>query len=165
MRFTSKLTIIASLVALTMPGLTMAEVSKETLKSISIADKVETDFGALEFFDGVPSDATIDKLYDNLDKMRAVQVYLDNIGAVSINSVLNGLAKAGADASNKVAVFEQLMKQVRAKADPLFMVAVGDYTRNSLLSEIEEFLRRTGNLPFPIYYVKGNHESRCQDGR
>jgi hypothetical protein len=109
MRSTSKLTIIASLVALAMPGLTMAEVSKETLQSISIADKVETDFGTLDFFDGVPSDATIDKLYDNLDKMRAVQVYLDNLGAVSINSVLNGLAKAGANATNKVAVFEQLM--------------------------------------------------------
>jgi 3',5'-cyclic AMP phosphodiesterase CpdA len=55
-----------------------------------------------------------------------------------------------------------LMKRVRAKSDPLFMLAVGDYTRNSLPAEIEEFLRQTGDFPFPIYYVKGNHESRCQ---
>ncbi|MDF7806927.1 hypothetical protein P4E94_05715 [Pontiellaceae bacterium B12219] len=86
-----------------------AEVSKETLESISIPDKVKTSIGTLEFFDGVPTDATISKIYDNLDRSRAVQVYLDNVGGVSINSVLDGLAKAGADATHKVAVFEQLM--------------------------------------------------------
>ena len=86
-----------------------AQVTQETLDSISIPDKVETSMGALEFFDGVPTDATIDRLYDNLDRMRAVEVYLDNMGGVSINSVLDGLAAEGADAPNKVAIFEQLM--------------------------------------------------------
>ena len=68
----------------------------------------------------------------------------------------------GGDVKEQLDVFLQLMRRVRARADPLFMLAVGDYTRNSLPSEIEAFLRRTGDLPFPIYYVKGNHESRCQ---
>ncbi|UJF22724.1 DUF1254 domain-containing protein [Shewanella sp. OMA3-2] len=86
-----------------------AEVSKKTLESISIADTVETPIGTLEFFDGVPSDATINKVYDNLDRSRAMGVYLDNMGAVSINAVLDGLADAGANTSNKVALFEQLM--------------------------------------------------------
>lgn len=53
---------------------TQAEVSKGTLDAISIPDKVETSIGTLDFFDGVPSDVTIDKLYDNLDRMRGVQV-------------------------------------------------------------------------------------------
>jgi hypothetical protein len=48
-----------------------AEVSQETLESISIPDKVETSIGVLEFFDGVPKDATVTTLYDNLDRMRA----------------------------------------------------------------------------------------------
>jgi predicted phosphodiesterase len=68
----------------------------------------------------------------------------------------------GGDVKEQLEVFLQLMKQARAKADPLFMLAVGDYTRNSLLSEIDLFLEKTADLPFPIYYVKGNHESRCQ---
>lgn len=95
--------------ALVVAGSTCAEVSKETLQSISIPDNVNTPIGNLKFFDGVPTGDTVETVYDNLHRMRALDVYLDNIGAVSINSVLDGLAKEGADAPNKVAVFEQLM--------------------------------------------------------
>ena len=68
----------------------------------------------------------------------------------------------GGDVKEQLEVFLGLMRQVRAKTDPLFMLAVGDYTRNSLPSEIDLFFKKTADLPFPIYYVKGNHESRCQ---
>jgi hypothetical protein len=84
-------------------------VSEETLKSISIPDKVSTSIGELSFFDGAPTGNTVEKVYDNLDRSRALGVYLDNIGAVSIYSVLKGLAEQGADASNKVALFADLM--------------------------------------------------------
>ena len=47
------------------------------LTAIGMTDKLETSIGDLDFFDGVPSDATIDKLYDNLDRMRAIQVFLE----------------------------------------------------------------------------------------
>ena len=86
-----------------------AEVTQAELDSISIPDKVESPIGTLEFFDGVPIGDTVDTVYDNLDRMRATDVYLDNLGAVSINYILDGLAGQGADASNKIAVFEQLM--------------------------------------------------------
>jgi hypothetical protein len=86
-----------------------AEVSKAVLDSISTPDKVETPIGAMEFFDGVPTDNTVKTAYDNLDRMRGVQVYLDNVGAVSIYSVLAGLAGQGADKPNRIAVFEQLL--------------------------------------------------------
>jgi len=68
----------------------------------------------------------------------------------------------GGDVKEQLDVFLGLMKQVRLKSDPLFMLAVGDYTRNSLPAEIDLFLEKTADLPFPVYYVKGNHESRCQ---
>ncbi|WP_287342599.1 hypothetical protein [Mesorhizobium sp.] len=51
----------------------------------------------------------VQAVYDNLDRMRATDVFLDNLGAVSINATLDGFAKEGADAPNKIAVFEQLM--------------------------------------------------------
>ncbi len=101
-------TLLAAL-ALAATGPASAEVSDDTLKSISIADKVETNFGELEFFDGVPTGKTVEAVYDNLDRSRGVDVFLDNIGAVSINAVLDGLADEGADATNKVALFSQLM--------------------------------------------------------
>lgn len=84
-----------------------AEVSKGILESISMPDKVETAIGELEFFDGVPNDATIYKLYDNLGWMRGVEVYLNHSGARSLNAMHKGCASMGADASNKFTITYQ----------------------------------------------------------
>ena len=86
-----------------------AEVSKATLDSISIPDKVESAIGTLDFFDGVPSVSTIDKLYDNLDRSRAVLAYRDHSGAASLFGMRMGNAGIGAP-SNSVTVTEQLLK-------------------------------------------------------
>ena len=101
--------IAASVLVLSSLSMVQAEVTTDALKSISIPDNVKTAIGTLDFFDGIPSDATISKVYDNLDRSRGLGVYLDNMGGVSINAVLDGLAAAGANKSNKVALFEQLM--------------------------------------------------------
>jgi len=100
---------VLTFAVLAAPQFAAADVSEAELESISIPDKVETPIGTLEFFDGVPTDSTVTTVYDNLDRMRGVEVFLDNVGAVSINAVLDGLAKAGADQTNRVAIFEQLM--------------------------------------------------------
>ena len=99
----------AIMLALPISNTAQAQVSAETLKSISIPDKVETSIGKLEFFDGVPKDATVTAVYDNLDRMRGMEVFLDNVGAVSMYSVRKGLDEAGAKGANKIAVFEGLM--------------------------------------------------------
>ena len=78
-------------------------------KAASIPDKVQTVAGELEFFDGVPIGDTNDLVYDYLNRARALGVYLDNVGAVSIYAVLLGMAQQGADAPNKIAIWEQLM--------------------------------------------------------
>ena len=70
--------------ALAFGGSALAQVSPQTLQSISIPNRVETPIGQLDFFDGVPAKATVDKVYDNLDRMRGLQVFLDNVGAVSM---------------------------------------------------------------------------------
>lgn len=91
-------------------GILSAEVTKETLESLSTPDRVETPIGRLEFTDGVPTHATVEALYDNLDRMRAVEVYLNNQGAGSLNAMRKGNAGIGADASNKVTITEQLLQ-------------------------------------------------------
>ena len=100
----------ALVVVLASIQIVQADVSAETLKSISIPDKIQTSIGELEFFDGVPTDATINSLYDNLDRMRGVEVYLNNQGAGSLNAMRAGNASIGADSSNKVTISEQLLK-------------------------------------------------------
>ncbi len=42
---------------------------------ITTPDSVETRLGTLKFFDGFPDDATVEKVYDNLDFSRGVQAY------------------------------------------------------------------------------------------
>ena len=99
-------------IGLALPGLQAAQatVSSEELTLISMPDKVESSIGTLEFFDGVPNKTTIDTIYDSLDRMRAVQVYLDNQGAASLNAMRKGNASIGADSSNKITITEQLLK-------------------------------------------------------
>jgi hypothetical protein len=105
-RLTTTMSAFAFVVAM---GPALAAVSPAELDAISIPDKVETAIGTLEFFDGVPTDATVATVYDNLDRMRGMAVFLDNVGAVSLYSVRKGLADAGAEGANGIALFEQLL--------------------------------------------------------
>ena len=59
-------------------------------------DKVETDLlGDLEFFDGMPSEATVQKTYDFLDLSRGVDAFLNGMPAASIYAFLEGLKQEG----------------------------------------------------------------------
>jgi hypothetical protein len=78
-------------------------------KAASIPDKVQTVAGELTFFDGVPTGNTSELVYDYLDRARGVDVFLDNIGPVSIYSLQVALNEQGANGANKVAIWEQLM--------------------------------------------------------
>lgn len=62
---------------------------------IASPDKVETRLGTLRFFDGFPDDATVEKLYDNLDFQRAVQAYLLAIPAVNQAAMRRALLQWG----------------------------------------------------------------------
>ena len=53
--------------------------------SITTPDVVETSLGTLRFFDGFPDDATVRKVYDNLDFQRGVQTFLTALPAASID--------------------------------------------------------------------------------
>ena len=53
--------IIAFALVLLIGQYAAAEVSKEELKSISTPDKVKTSIGELKFFDGAPTEATVEK--------------------------------------------------------------------------------------------------------
>jgi hypothetical protein len=102
-------TIVALVSILAIGHIFAQEVSKEELKSISTPDKVETTIGELNFFDGVPTDETVQKVYDNLDGMRGVEVFLNTIGGPSVYKLRTGNAKIGVDKVNKVAISSQLL--------------------------------------------------------
>ncbi len=108
----AKPTITATLalaLVLSMGQFAAAQVSKEELESISTPDSVMTPIGELKFFDGVPTDDTVEMVYDNLDRMRGVQVFLNTIGGASVYRLRAGNAKIGANKSNRVAISSQLL--------------------------------------------------------
>ena len=59
-------------------------------------DKLKTELlGDLEFFDGMPSEATVQKTFDFLDLSRGVSSFLNGMPAASIYAFLEGLKDAG----------------------------------------------------------------------
>ncbi len=75
---------------------------------IAIPDRVETRLGTLKFFDGFPDDATVEKLYDNLDFQRAVQAYLLGLAPVSQVANRKGILELG-PVNLTVPIFEDRM--------------------------------------------------------
>lgn len=53
------------------------KMSTDIPADITTPDKIETRLGTLNFFDGLPDEATVEKMYDNLDFMRGVEVFLN----------------------------------------------------------------------------------------
>jgi hypothetical protein len=70
---------------------------------------VETRIGTLKFFDSFPDDATVQKVYNNLDFMRGVQAFLDAMPGASTEAVRVGFASQGADNNQTVLMMENLM--------------------------------------------------------
>lgn len=90
-------------------------------EEVRTPDEVETRIGTLRFFDGLPTDETVQKVYDNLDFMRGVEVFLDFIPAASMEAIRRGLAEIGVSESNQAILFDRLMD-----SDPLFLTGNTD---------------------------------------
>ena len=75
---------------------------------IWVPDKVNSRMGTLNFFDGFPDDATVEKIYDNLDFQRAVQAYLLGLPAVNMLALGKGITLRG-PANNTVVTWEKLV--------------------------------------------------------
>jgi hypothetical protein len=75
---------------------------------IESPDKVKTRFGTLKFFDGFPDDASVEKIYDNLDFQRAVQAYLLALPPVSQLANRKNILELG-PANTTVPIFEKRM--------------------------------------------------------
>jgi hypothetical protein len=93
-----------------------AKYNTDIPEKILTPDVVDTRIGTLNFFDGLPSEETTKKVYDNLDFMRGVESFLNGIPATSIEGLRLGLHEAGASTSNQVVIFDDLMD-----SNPLFL--------------------------------------------
>jgi hypothetical protein len=95
--------------------------------------RVETRIGTLKFFDGMPTPDTVKTVYDNLDFLRGVEVFLNFIPATSIEGIRLGMEEVGAKHSNHVLVFDQLMD-----SNPLFLTGNTDTVYASVILDLEK---------------------------
>ncbi|CAK9073371.1 unnamed protein product [Durusdinium trenchii] len=78
-------------------------------EGIITKDEYDTSIGKLKFHDGLPDEETIQKVYDNLDRSRAMHAFLDMIPMASLEAMRASLVEAGCDACHKAILFESLM--------------------------------------------------------
>jgi hypothetical protein len=100
---------------------------------IMTPDKVATRLGDLKFIDGVPDQATVQKVYDNLDFIRGVDVFLNFIPATSIEGMRLGHAELGAINSSDVLIFNNLMD-----SNALFLTGNTDTVYASAMLDLEK---------------------------
>ena len=77
---------------LVLPRLAAAQTAPAIPPSITTPDKVETRIGTLEFKDGAPSKATLEKVYDNLDFTHAFEAFVNTMQGVSIAAIRKGFS-------------------------------------------------------------------------
>jgi hypothetical protein len=101
--------ISSGLAATSLAQPTKLKMTTDIPSSVTASDKVETSIGTLDYFDGVPSEKTVETVYDYLDRSRAVNVYLNSIPALSVAMLREGQALVGCDASNQICIWDTLM--------------------------------------------------------
>jgi hypothetical protein len=78
-------------------------------EKIMTPDKVETPIGTMNFSDGMPDPATVQKCYDNLDLIRGEEAFLNGIPAASLEALRMWHVESGAGASNQAIIMDQLL--------------------------------------------------------
>ena len=113
-------------------------VSIDTLRSISMPDEVESRIGKLEFIDGVPNGETAELLYDHLDFVHAVNVFLNGYAGASTCAMRRGFHKAGVE-DNQILIFSELMGSeslfLTANADTVYFLGIVDLKTGPMVIE------------------------------
>lgn len=92
----------------TNPTEEIPKMATKTPAGIKAPDEVKTRLGTLKTIDGFPDEASIEKVYDNLDFQRGVQAVLTAIPGASLSAMRRGLREFGPD-NQTVVMFEELM--------------------------------------------------------
>ena len=139
MKFRFRSLIIASvaLLAAHVPAVRAQQKSADVPASITTPNKVDTRIGAIEFKDGMPSKATLDKVYDNLDFTHAFEAFVNTFQGV--NRPPSTRAATIGVKDNEIIVFSQLMDAkslfLTANADTVYFVGFLDLSKGPMVLE------------------------------
>ena len=92
----------------------------------------------LAFVDGVPTGETAERVYDHLDFMHGLNVYLDGFAGASTYAIRKGFHDAGVE-DNSILIFSELMGSesvfLTANADTVYYLGVVDLTSGPMVVE------------------------------
>ena len=88
---------------------------------VTTPNRFETRIGTLEFFDGLPSPETTEKVFDNLDFLRGIEVFLSGIPITSLEQLRAGHKDMGVTNSTKILLADRLLD-----SNPLFLTGNTD---------------------------------------
>lgn len=112
--------------------------AQEIPKSITTPNRVQSSLGTLEYKDGAPSKATVDKVYDNLDLMHGQEAFLNAFRGVSLEAAHKGSLAAGCE-DNTVVIFSSLMDSkslfLTANADTIYFFTFVDLSNGPMVVE------------------------------
>jgi hypothetical protein len=124
--------------ALVLPRPAAAQTAPAIPPSVTTPDKVETRIGTLDFKDGAPSKATLDKVYDGLDFAHAQRAFADTLQGVSLHAIHKGLQSVGVK-DNEAIIFSELMDAkslwLTTNADTIYAVGALDLTKGPMVLE------------------------------
>jgi hypothetical protein len=107
--------------------------------SLVTPDQVQSRLGPLEFKDGAPSQATLDRIYDHIDFTHAYNTFVNTLDGVSIHALRKGLLSVGVK-DNEVIVFSDLMDAkslfLTANADTVYAIGMLDLTKGPMVLEV-----------------------------
>ena len=131
--------LIASVVALSLIVTAMTASAQKIPPAITTPDKVETNIGTLEFKDGAPTAATVQKVRDSVDYVRGVDAFMNSFSGASALAIRKGFQSIGAE-DNTIIIFSELMDSnslfLTANADTIYTLAVLDLTKGPLVVEV-----------------------------
>ena len=123
---------------LALAGLTAAQAAPVIPPSITTPDRVESRIGELEFRDGAPNQATLDKVYENLDYTRAFEAFVNTMQGVNAAAIRKGLQDIGVK-DNEIILFSKLMDSnslfLTANADTVYFIGTLDLTNGPMVLE------------------------------
>jgi hypothetical protein len=137
-QFVEPLAVGALCAALLAPRLVAAESTAAIPAAITTADKVDSRIGTLDFKDGMPSEGTLAKIYDNLDFTHAFEAFVNTMQGVNAEAIRRGFADVGVK-DNEFLLFSKLMDAkslfLTANADTVYFVAGLDLSKGPMVLE------------------------------
>ena len=111
-----------------------AEQMQEAIASLSTPDTIETPFGRLDFFDGVPRPTTVTAVYDALDLMRGIEVFLNCVPGASLVAMRRGFRASGVTSGRVIGLTDP-----RANSGSLFLTPNTETTYGSTFLDLREW--------------------------